>query len=149
MGAGSLWWSVTGVAWEGIGVRGEDWVISPMVVGREEMRELLERPYVGIAGAAVPSLLLPALEMTGNRGERVIYGSDCGVSCSCEGTLDAIHANVKSLLAFEGLTGEEKEAIGRHLEEHSLVLLKGEQRRWSVGPAASVWEDKHLLGKES
>jgi len=96
---------------------GEDWVISPMVVGREEMRELLERPYVGTAGAAVPSLLLPALEMTGNRGERVVYGSDCGVLRSCEGTLDAIHANVKSLLAFERLTGEEKEVIGRHLEE--------------------------------
>ena len=29
------------------------------------------------------------------------------------------------------------------------MLLKGEKRRWSVGPAASVWEDKHLLGKES
>lgn len=93
---------------------GEDWVISPMVVGREETRGLLERPYVGTAGAAVPSLLLPALEMTGNSGERVVYGR---VPCSCEGTLDAIHANVKSLLAFEGLMGEEKEAIGRHLEE--------------------------------
>lgn len=87
---------------------GEDWVVSPMVVGREEMRERLGRPYVGTAGAAVPSLLLPALEMTGNRGERVVYGSDRGVPCSCEGTLDAIHANVNNLLAFEGLTREEK-----------------------------------------
>jgi hypothetical protein len=53
-------------------------VISPMVVGREEMRELLERPYVGTAGAAVPSLLLPALEMTGNSG-RGLFMVGCRV----------------------------------------------------------------------
>jgi hypothetical protein len=39
--------------------------------------------------------------------------------------LDAIHANVKSLLAFEGLTGEEKEAIGRHLEELFVGAAEG------------------------
>ena len=58
--------------------------------------------------------------MTGNRGERAVYGSNCGVPCGCEGTLDAIHANVNDLLAFEGLTREEKEekeATGHHLEE--------------------------------
>jgi len=83
-----------------------------MVVGKEEMRERLGRPYVDTAGVAVPSLLLPALEMTGNRGERVVYGSNRGVPCSCEGTRYAIHANVKNWLAFEVLTGEEKEEKG-------------------------------------
>jgi hypothetical protein len=30
--------------------------------------------------------LIPALKITGRRGEHVIYGSDCGVPCSNERT---------------------------------------------------------------
>jgi hypothetical protein len=93
---------------------GEEWVGNPEKVGVEEMRESLGRFYVDTAAAASASMLLPVLEMTGKRGERIIYGSDCGVPCSCERTLDA---NVKSLMAFEGLTAEEKEAIGHRLKE--------------------------------
>jgi 6-methylsalicylate decarboxylase len=92
----------------------EEWVSNPLSLGREEMRECLEGLYLDTAATAVPSMLLPALEMTGRRGERIVYGSDCGVPCSCQRTLDA---NVKSLMAFSELTGEEKEAIGHRLEK--------------------------------
>lgn len=92
----------------------QEWVSNPLELGREEMRESLGRLYLDTAATAVPSMLLPALEMTGRSGERIVYGSDSGVPCSCEETLDG---NVKSLLAFEGLTSKEKEAIGHRLEK--------------------------------
>lgn len=92
---------------------GEEWVGNPEKVGIQEMRESLGRLYVDTAATGVASMLLPVLEMTGKKGKRIVYGSDCGVPCSCERTLDA---NVKSLMAFEGLTAEEKEAIGHRLE---------------------------------
>jgi predicted TIM-barrel fold metal-dependent hydrolase len=93
---------------------GEEWVANPMGVGLEELTEALRRLYLDTAATAVPSLLWPALEMIGRRGGRLVYGSDSGVPCTCERTLNA---NVKSLLAFEGLTEEEKETIGHRLEK--------------------------------
>lgn len=78
------------------------------------MKEQMARFYLDTAATATSSMLMTTLEMTGRRGEHIIYGSDRGVSCSNERTLNA---NVKRLLAFEGLTVEEKEAIGHRLEK--------------------------------
>jgi 6-methylsalicylate decarboxylase len=114
---------------------GEEWVANPMGVGLEEMTESLRRLYLDTAATAVPSLLLPALEMTGRRGERLVYGSDSGVPCTCERTLNA---NVKSLLAFEGLTEEEKEAIGHRLEK----LFPAATERVSNGARSWSWDFK-------
>lgn len=66
------------------------------------------------AATASAGLLLPAMEMTRKREEHIVYGGDFGAPCSTEETMDQ---NVKRLLAFEGLTEEEKEAIGHRLEE--------------------------------
>jgi predicted TIM-barrel fold metal-dependent hydrolase len=91
----------------------EDWAPNPEKVSIEEMKEQLARLYLDTTATATSSMLLPALEMTGGRGEHIVYGSDCGVPCSNERTLNA---NVERLLAFEGLTAEEKEAIGHGLK---------------------------------
>ena len=80
----------------------------------KQMKEQLGRLYLDTAATATSSMLMPALEMTGKRGEHLVYGSDCGVPCSNERTLNA---NVERLLAFEGLTVDEKEAIGLRLEK--------------------------------
>lgn len=93
---------------------GEEWVVSPLGLRREEMEESLGRAYLDTAATAVPSMLLPALEMMGGGGESIVCGSGCDVPCSCERTLDA---NVKRFLAFERLAGEEKEATGHRLEK--------------------------------
>jgi predicted TIM-barrel fold metal-dependent hydrolase len=92
----------------------EDWAPDPEKVSVEEMKEQLARLYLDTAATATSSMLMPALEMTERRGEHIVYGSDCGVPCSNERTLNA---NVERLLAFEGLAVEEKEAIGHRLEK--------------------------------
>jgi predicted TIM-barrel fold metal-dependent hydrolase len=92
----------------------EVWAPNPNGITVAEMRSQLAALFVDTAATASASLLLPAMEMTGKRGEHIVYGSDCGVPCSTE---EAMDENVKRLLDFEGLTGEEKEAIGHRLEE--------------------------------
>ena len=83
------------------------------------MKEQLGRLYLDTAATATSSMLMPALEKTGGRGEHVVYGSDCGVPCSNERTLNA---NVEKLLAFAVSKMEEKEAIGHRVEGRSRKL---------------------------
>ncbi len=82
----------------------------------------------GYGAMGIVSMLLPALEMTGWRGERIVYGSDFGVPCCWEKTLDA---SVRSLLAFEGLMMQEKERIRNGLEK--MFPAAAERVRKGVG----------------
>ena len=104
------------------------------------MKEQLARFYLDTAATAMSSMLMPALGMTGERGEDIVYGSDCGVPCSNERILNA---NVESLLAFEGLTVEEKEA-DTTLVSSSLVIFQ----RYSISiealsPSPVLFQDHH------
>lgn len=87
----------------------EAWVPNDERISVTEMKEQLANLYVDCAATATASTLLPALELTGKQGQHMVYGSDCGVPCSNVRTLDA---NVKSFLDFDGMTLEEKNAIG-------------------------------------
>jgi predicted TIM-barrel fold metal-dependent hydrolase len=64
----------------------EDWVPNPEKVFIERVKEQLKKLYLDTAATATSSMLIPALKITGRRGEHVIYGSDCGVPCSNERT---------------------------------------------------------------
>lgn len=111
----------------------ELWAPNPNGITEAEMRSQLAALFVNTAATASANLLLPAMEMTGKRGEHIVYGSDCGVPCSTEETMDE---NVKRLLAFEGLTGEEKEVIGHRLEElfpaAAERIIKGKLDVWRL-----------------
>jgi hypothetical protein len=107
----------------------------------EEMKEQLAGLYLDTAATVASSMLMPALGMTGKRGEHIVYGSDCGVPCSNERILNA---NVESLLAFEGLTVEEKEADTTLVS--SLVIFQ----RYSISiealsPSPVLLQDHHHL----
>ena len=53
---------------------GEDWVVSPMVVGREEMRERLGRPYVDTAGGCGAESVVAGVGDDGEqRGEGCLW----------------------------------------------------------------------------
>jgi hypothetical protein len=41
--------------------------------------------------------------------DKLVYGSDCGVPCSSEASMNR---NLQALLDFDGLTTQEKAAIG-------------------------------------
>jgi predicted TIM-barrel fold metal-dependent hydrolase len=85
----------------------DSWVPNPNAITREEMTEQLRRLYVDTAAAASPRMLRPALEMTGC--DHIVYGSDCGVACTTDASMDA---NIRGLLSFDGLTREQIQAIG-------------------------------------
>jgi 6-methylsalicylate decarboxylase len=57
--------------------------------------------------ATCPSSLAAALAMT--TPDQLVYGSDCGVPCTSEATMDR---NLAALLNFPGLTDSQKAGIG-------------------------------------
>jgi predicted TIM-barrel fold metal-dependent hydrolase len=85
----------------------QSWVPNPNGITREEMTEQLRRLYLDTAASATPQMLRPALEMT--TCDHIVYGSDCGVPCTTDATMDA---NLQSLLSFDGLTREQIQSIG-------------------------------------
>jgi 6-methylsalicylate decarboxylase len=85
----------------------ENWVPNPSRVTPTEMREHLKRFFLDTA-AVCPTGLAPALEMTD--ADHLIYGSDCGVPCSTDATMDA---NLRALLNYSGLTAEQIQQIGQ------------------------------------
>ena len=87
----------------------EPWVPNPNHITQEEMEQQLGRLYLDTAATA-PTGLAPALMMVGT--ERIVYGADCGVPCSTEGTMEA---NKKAVREYVGLGKEEREAIGRNV----------------------------------
>jgi len=86
----------------------EPWMPNPENITLDEMREVFARMFLDTA-ATMPTGLAAALSMTGP--EKIVYGSDCGVPCSLEGSLIR---NIEALLAYDGLSPEQIKAIGRN-----------------------------------
>jgi predicted TIM-barrel fold metal-dependent hydrolase len=86
----------------------ENWVPNSEKLTHAEMKAHLRRLFLDTAGT-MPTGLAPALEMT--TPDHIVYGSDCGVPCSTDATMDM---NLEALLAFRGLSSEEIEAIGHN-----------------------------------
>jgi predicted TIM-barrel fold metal-dependent hydrolase len=105
----------------------EPWVPNPSHITRAEMREVFGRLFLDTA-ATMPTGLAAALAMTGP--EKIVYGSDCGVPCSSE---DTMNRNLEALLTFQGLTAEEIQAIGRN----ALTLFPEAAARIAQGRARS------------
>lgn len=86
----------------------QDWVPNPESITQVEMHEHLARLYVDTA-ATMPTALGPALAMTGL--EHIVYGSDCGVPCSNDATMNA---NIAALYERTGLSPDQVQFIGRN-----------------------------------
>jgi predicted TIM-barrel fold metal-dependent hydrolase len=84
----------------------EGWVPNPNHVTRGELDVWLRRLYLDTA-ATCPSALAAAQAMT--TPDKLLYGSDCGVACTSEATMDR---NLQALLDYPGLTTEQKSAVG-------------------------------------
>jgi len=86
----------------------ESWVPNPQGITKAEMKAQLAALYLDTAATGSANSLAPALAMT--TADHLVYGSDCGVLCSSEATMQE---NLRSLRAFPGLTKLEIEEIGR------------------------------------
>jgi 6-methylsalicylate decarboxylase len=84
----------------------EPWVPNPNELTRDELSGALRGLHLDTA-ATCPTSLAAALAMT--TPDRLVYGSDCGVPCTSESSMDR---NLEALLNFPGLTDSEKTAIG-------------------------------------
>jgi 6-methylsalicylate decarboxylase len=89
----------------------EDWIPNPNRITSNEMRKYLQRFFLDTAGIC-PTGLAPALAMT--TYDRLVYGSDCGVPCSTDRTMNA---NLRALLEYPGLTPQQVQQIGRRALE--------------------------------
>ena len=101
----------------------ENWVPNPERITTNEMRQGLRRLYLDTA-ATCPTTLGAALAMT--RAEQLVYGSDCGVPCTTDATMDA---NIEALLGYRGLRRGEAQAIGRR----ALMLFPAAAERIRTG----------------
>ncbi|OPY94095.1 amidohydrolase 2 [Bradyrhizobium sacchari] len=86
----------------------ESWVPNPQGITKAEMKAQLAALYLDTAATGSANSLAPALAMT--TADHLIYGSDCGVLCSSEATMQE---NLQSLREFPGLTKREIDHIGR------------------------------------
>lgn len=84
----------------------EGWVPNPHRLTPSELSSQLRRLYLDTAATA-PTALGAALAMTSAR--QLVYGSDCGVACTSEATMDA---NLQALLAYPGLDLQEVNEVG-------------------------------------
>ncbi|MFK0296283.1 amidohydrolase family protein [Streptomyces sp. NPDC090442] len=87
----------------------EAWVPNPGELDQGEIRDHLARLYLDTAATGTAHTLAPALAMT--TPDHLVYGSDSGVPCSTETTLEA---NRQVLADFTGLPREQLEAIGHN-----------------------------------
>lgn len=85
----------------------EEWVPNPERITREEIREHLARLYLDTAATGADSHLAAAVTMVPR--EHLVYGTDCGVPCSTEATMDA---NLALLQASSVLDRREVDALG-------------------------------------
>ncbi len=86
----------------------ENWVPNPNKVTHSEMQAYLRGLFLDTA-ATCPTTLGAALAMTSY--EQLVYGSDCGVPCTTDATMNA---NLSALLSYAGLSREQVETIGRN-----------------------------------
>nr|BFD86917.1 amidohydrolase family protein [Streptomyces sp. Xyl84] len=105
------------------------WVPNPKALSADEIRVQLRRLYLDTAATGFPSCLAAALTMT--TPDHLVYGSDSGVPCSTEETVEA---NRKSLLQFDGLTPRQRQDIGRN----AAVLFPGAAARLDGARPADV-----------
>ncbi|HEY2696503.1 MAG TPA: amidohydrolase family protein [Pseudonocardiaceae bacterium] len=98
----------------------QPWVPNPNALTTTELTEHFRRLYLDTAAAGYASSLAPALTVT--TPGHLVYGSDSGVPCSTEATMEA---NKRELLAFDGITREQVEDIGRN----ALALFPGAAAR--------------------
>lgn len=87
----------------------EVWVPNPNKIIQEEIQEQLAKLYLDTAATA-PTGMAPALHMVSP--DHLVYGADCGVPCSTELTMEA---NKREVLEYEGLSKEQRDAIGRNV----------------------------------
>ena len=83
-------------------------VPNPRTITSEEIKAMLATLFFDTAATGAAHSLRPAIEVAGC--SHLVYGSDHGVPCSSEATLQA---NLNALLAFPDLTSDEIQAIGR------------------------------------
>jgi 6-methylsalicylate decarboxylase len=92
-----------------LGLGTEVWVPNPNGLTRDELREQLASLYLDTAATGFAPSLAAALTMIAP--DHLVYGSDCGVPCSTEATMAA---SKDALLAFDGLTADQRHAVGRN-----------------------------------
>jgi predicted TIM-barrel fold metal-dependent hydrolase len=87
----------------------DPWVPNPHGLTQAELVDHLARLYLDTAATGFPSSLAPALTMIAPG--HLVYGSDSGVPCSTEASMEA---SKQSLLSFDGLTPRQREEVGRN-----------------------------------
>lgn len=87
----------------------EPWVPNPHGIKKKEIKQHLSTLFLDTAGTGCAPLAA-AIGLVGC--DHIVYGADCGVPCSTEETLEE---NRKSILAYEGMTREERQAIGHNV----------------------------------
>jgi len=107
----------------------ESWVPNPQKITPSEMGTHLRRLHLDTA-ATSPTALAAALSMT--TPEQLVYGSDCGVACTTDATMDT---NLAALLSYPHLTPEQLTGIGRRAFE---LFLKAAERVRSTDRQAQV-----------
>lgn len=90
----------------------EEWVPNPQEITKEEIERQTRALYVDTAATATEHLLNPAISVVGK--EHICYGSDSGVPCSTDQTIDQ---NLRNLLSFKSMTDDEKDAVGKRAFE--------------------------------
>ncbi len=86
----------------------EQWVPNPQAITPTEMKAHLRALFLDTA-ATCPTTLGAALAMTSY--EQLVYGSDCGVPCTTDATMNA---NLAALMSYSGLSPEQVKHIGRN-----------------------------------
>jgi len=87
----------------------EAWVPNPNGITKDEIRQQLRNLFYDTAATGSPPSLRATLSITSC--DHLVYGSDCGVPCSTDQTLEE---NLQSLLAFPDLSRSEIDAIGHN-----------------------------------
>ena len=87
----------------------EPWVPNANGLRKEEIKKQLSKIYVDTA-AVGPISMHTAIQVVGKN--HIAYGADCGVPCSTDATMEE---NKRNILAYEGMTEDERSQIGRNL----------------------------------
>ncbi|AOR66681.1 amidohydrolase 2 [Burkholderia stabilis] len=87
----------------------QPWVRNPSMLTESEMRNQLARLYVDTAMTGSVHTIAPAVAMTGI--DHIVYGSDCGVPCTC---FDTMESNMRTLRLSSGLDSRQLSQLGRN-----------------------------------
>ncbi len=106
----------------------EAWVPNPLSLTKDQIRTQLSNLYVDTAATGRAETMDPALKML--KENHIVYGSDSGVPCSTEETLEE---NRLSLIEYGKESGVDVEGIGRRALElfpelrKRLEVVEGEE----------------------